>query len=313
MAESDPPANREPGPRRHRPSVVVGSALPPAASSRPTRSTSRRAKTCSSASSPRTSSTTSGSRNLARKIDADPRATRRASGCRPTRPAHISARAPSTAAAQHAWMRIVVVAQPPAEFDAWQTARARSRALPPSDAAASEARRTSRQDVHHAATPSAGRGDRGRVAPDLTHLAERSTLGAGVIDNNPARPRALAQATRRRQAREPHARPQPDATPRWTTSWPTSRRCDERRRHPSSTRRTRRRLTRTRRTAARSPGSATVDHKRIGILYLVTALFFFAVGGTRGAAHAPAARAPATTRCCRPRRSTSSSRCTARR
>ena len=36
------------------------------------------------------------------------------------------------------------------------------------------------------ATPSAGTEALGRVGPDLTHVASRSTIGAGALDNTPA-------------------------------------------------------------------------------------------------------------------------------
>ena len=55
----------------------------------------------------------------------------------------------------------------------------------------------------------------------------------------------------------------------------------------------------------------TVDHKRIGILYGSSAFIFFLIGGHRGAAHAPAARAARQQPRERRRRSTSCSRCTA--
>ena len=58
---------------------------------------------------------------------------------------------------------------------------------------------------------------------------------------------------------------------------------------------------------------ATVDHKRIGILYLVTAIFFFAIGGVEALDHPAAARAPQQRSGLGGPRSTSYSRCTARR
>jgi len=85
---------------------------------------------------------------------------------------------------QHAWMQIRVVAEPPAEFTAWEKHQ-----LEPAPAPA---------------TPSAGRGamlfqkmtcvnchgirglpGNSKVGPDLSHLAGRKTLGAGAIENTP--------------------------------------------------------------------------------------------------------------------------------
>ena len=86
---------------------------------------------------------------------------------------------------QHAWMRLLVVADDPPAFDAWL-----ARQLAPADApTAGEAARGERV-FHDQACGNchaiAGRGFDGRAAPDLTHLAARATLGAGVTDNTPA-------------------------------------------------------------------------------------------------------------------------------
>jgi len=86
--------------------------------------------------------------------------------------------------AQHAWMRILVFAHPQAEFDAWDKNERAPGVAPVTDA---ELRG---QKVYgdktcvkcHAIT---GFGDPSRVAPDLTHLAIRKTLGAGVLTNTP--------------------------------------------------------------------------------------------------------------------------------
>jgi cytochrome c oxidase subunit II len=87
--------------------------------------------------------------------------------------------------AQHAWMRIVVVADPPAEFDAWERHQREAAAVPEADAAIRGARdfTTKTCVTCHAI---AGSGPRPRVAPDLTHLAQRRSLGAGVLANTPA-------------------------------------------------------------------------------------------------------------------------------
>jgi cytochrome c oxidase subunit 2 len=79
---------------------------------------------------------------------------------------------------QHAWMRVIVRAEPPDQFNAW----AQQQRLP--------------------VTPSGSRGEQiflqntcvnchtirglpaaARVGPDLTHLGSRATLGTGVVDN----------------------------------------------------------------------------------------------------------------------------------
>ena len=85
---------------------------------------------------------------------------------------------------QHAWMRIVVQAENPADFDAWVAHQLDAAPAP-----------TTTQQMNgltlftqktciqcHAVT---GLPVLARVAPDLTHLADRKTLGAGVIANTP--------------------------------------------------------------------------------------------------------------------------------
>jgi cytochrome c oxidase subunit 2 len=86
---------------------------------------------------------------------------------------------------QHAWMRILVVAQTQADFDAWQKHEL-APAPPPTDAASVRGAADFDGKTCIRCHSINGRGDRVRVAPDLTHVAERTTLGAGVIDNNPA-------------------------------------------------------------------------------------------------------------------------------
>src|SRR5437899_2052664 len=87
---------------------------------------------------------------------------------------------------QHAWMRILVVADEPSKFEEWQRAQ-----LQPGQAATSDATakglvlfQTSTCINCHAI-----RGVTGadlRVAPDLTHVASRRQLAAGIIENTPA-------------------------------------------------------------------------------------------------------------------------------
>jgi cytochrome c oxidase subunit 2 len=85
---------------------------------------------------------------------------------------------------EHAWMRILVVAETPANFAEWQ----RHELAPPRPPSGELA-------LHGAALfgamtcikcHSIGGISSARFAPDLTHLAERSTLGAGVFANTPA-------------------------------------------------------------------------------------------------------------------------------
>ena len=87
---------------------------------------------------------------------------------------------------QHAWMRILVVAEEASKFEEWQRAQ-----LQPGQSAMSDATakgqmlfRTSTCINCHAI-----RGVEGadlRVAPDLTHVGSRRQLASGIIDNTPA-------------------------------------------------------------------------------------------------------------------------------
>jgi cytochrome c oxidase subunit 2 len=120
---------------------------------------------------------------LARKIDATP-------GRHPT--IWMQADAPGTylgtcaeyCGAEHAWMRIVVVAQSPEEFAVWEERQLRPARAPSNDASLRGARLFADKTCVkcHAI---AGNGENARVGPDLTHLADRATLGAGVIGNTP--------------------------------------------------------------------------------------------------------------------------------
>ena len=83
---------------------------------------------------------------------------------------------------QHAKMSFVIVAQPPAEFDAWYEGQLRPAATP-----ADSLRRTGEQLFltkgcvlcHTVRGTPAG----GRLGPELTHLASRGTIAAGTLPN----------------------------------------------------------------------------------------------------------------------------------
>ena len=87
---------------------------------------------------------------------------------------------------QHAWMRILVVAEEPAQFEQWQQMQLKP-AQAPTDGATAEGLelfRTSTCINCHAINGVAGANS--RVAPDLTHVASRRQLGAGILENTPA-------------------------------------------------------------------------------------------------------------------------------
>lgn len=81
---------------------------------------------------------------------------------------------------QHGWMRLRVIADNPADFDAWLSAQK----------AAAPAGATGNQAAMQLFTANACGGchtiqgvSNGKVAPDLTHIGSRTTIGAGVLPN----------------------------------------------------------------------------------------------------------------------------------
>jgi cytochrome c oxidase subunit 2 len=84
---------------------------------------------------------------------------------------------------QHARMALHVVALLPAEFDRWVAGQARP-STPP-DAALERGRRAFAEHGCAACHTVRGTFDGGGLGPDLTHVASRTTLGAGVLRNEP--------------------------------------------------------------------------------------------------------------------------------
>ena len=87
---------------------------------------------------------------------------------------------------QHAHMIFYIVADPPADFQAWETLQAAPAAAPVSPAAVSGLA------VFTSTTCAGCHAIRGTTAvaavgPDLTHLADRATIAAGTIDNTSGR------------------------------------------------------------------------------------------------------------------------------
>lgn len=88
--------------------------------------------------------------------------------------------------AEHAWMRIRVIATPPAEFQQWE----RQQLVTPAKPTAGEAAEGERlfqnlltcSDCHRIAGTSAN----SSVGPDLTHIANRETLATGRLKNTPS-------------------------------------------------------------------------------------------------------------------------------
>jgi len=85
---------------------------------------------------------------------------------------------------EHAWMHFLVVAEPSADFEAWEKAQLQPAPTPPSGSAAEGLalfEKTSCVNCHaiNGTTARAG------VGPDLTHYAGRRQFGSGIVDNTP--------------------------------------------------------------------------------------------------------------------------------
>jgi cytochrome c oxidase subunit 2 len=90
---------------------------------------------------------------------------------------------------QHAWMRVRLVAEESAAFEAWL----RNESGPAPDAQSDAARRglaLFRAGTCVSCHAIRGAGADATVGPDLSHLAARTTLGAGALDNMPESLRA---------------------------------------------------------------------------------------------------------------------------
>ena len=87
---------------------------------------------------------------------------------------------------QHAWMRILVVAEEPSKFEEWQRAQLQPSRMPTSDAAAKGLALFQTSTCMNCHAIGGVTGADSRVAPDLTHVASRRQLGAGILENSPA-------------------------------------------------------------------------------------------------------------------------------
>ena len=206
---------------------------------------------------------------------------------------------------QHAKMALVVVAEPPDDFERWLTGESRAGAGRRRRPSSSAARTSSSAGPARCATPSPARSAGGRTAPDLTHIASRSTLGAGTLPNTPRPPGRMDRRSARNQAGQPHAADRPDrrraaggarlpgdaemsAATRRRGSVETTR-ASNRMRWRGSAGDARRDL------GEPPPGCvgwlSEVDHKAIGRRFIVTAFGFFTLGRHPRRADAHPARA----------------------
>jgi cytochrome c oxidase subunit 2 len=87
--------------------------------------------------------------------------------------------------AQHAWMRIRVVAEPRDRFEAWLRNQAQP-ARPPVSSAEQRGQQVFLANTCVNCHAIGGTSAIARVGPDLTHFGSRSLLGSGVANNTPA-------------------------------------------------------------------------------------------------------------------------------
>ena len=86
---------------------------------------------------------------------------------------------------QHAWMRILLVAEEPSKFEQWQRAQLEPSHTPTSDAASKGLALFQTSTCINCHAIHGVTGANSRVAPDLTHVASRKRLAAGVLENTP--------------------------------------------------------------------------------------------------------------------------------
>jgi cytochrome c oxidase subunit 2 len=87
---------------------------------------------------------------------------------------------------QHAWMRILVVAEEPSKFEEWQRAQLQPGSATTSGAAAKGLALFQTSTCINCHAIRGVPGANASVAPDLTHVASRRQLGAGILENTPA-------------------------------------------------------------------------------------------------------------------------------
>lgn len=86
---------------------------------------------------------------------------------------------------QHAWMRILVVAQEPSEFEKWTEAQLQPSKAPATDAATKGLALFQSSTCINCHAIAGVTGADSRVGPDLTHIASRKQLAAGILENTP--------------------------------------------------------------------------------------------------------------------------------
>lgn len=83
---------------------------------------------------------------------------------------------------QHAWMHLLIIAEPEAAFTAWTEAQRQPAVTPPDGIAAKGEALFGKLSCMACHTIS-GTTAEGKAGPDLTHFASRRQLGSGIVDN----------------------------------------------------------------------------------------------------------------------------------
>jgi cytochrome c oxidase subunit 2 len=125
---------------------------------------------------------------LARKMDAIP-GLENYLWLEASQPGTYQGRCAEFCGTQHAWMNFKVIAHAPEDYEQWKSLEQSVPLSPESDLAADGQRlfmNLTCSQCHAISGTAAG----GTYAPDLTHLASRAELGAGVIANSPENLRA---------------------------------------------------------------------------------------------------------------------------
>ncbi len=86
---------------------------------------------------------------------------------------------------EHAWMRIRVIAQTPNDFTSWEQAQL-AVPTPPTEGAAAQGAQDFQQLSCASCHTIRGTPAHEDIGPDLTHVASRQTLAAGVLENTAA-------------------------------------------------------------------------------------------------------------------------------
>ena len=120
---------------------------------------------------------------LARKIDAVPGHLNHL-WIRADRPGVYQGVCAEFCGSEHTWMRMIVVAEPQSDFDAWQTAQLTTPVAPASGLAGQGFQVFKDETCLNCHAISGLQGHK-HIGPDLTHIAGRRIIASGAAPNDP--------------------------------------------------------------------------------------------------------------------------------